>query len=265
MSDKKASMPGTAAAAAAPDRTTADGTERSVAGGFSHWVRRGWSIAALGSALSLLWAAYTYSNQQAEQRRQDFLQAYGLVSGDLGQSVVNSVTAAIEPFYRQSPITDPAWNAARMCYDELGTVKVDPDCLAGSENPAAARLRIFSTLQSWILAHVLVKDGHHDGYIHNYQAAANDLRFLYQYATADPCNWVVVAFKFKKNAYDFWYYYPGSYDFSKPKIEPLPLSPESALLSDKIEKEQARKCLEGFTSFPNVILESIAEPVRRIF
>jgi hypothetical protein len=260
MSEEVAKRPGVPAAA--PEHPASEETGRSAAGGFSRWVRHGWSIAALGSALSLVWAAYTYSNQQAEQRRQDFLQAYSLVSGDLGQSVVKSVTDAISPFYRTPPITDAAWNAARACYDDVA----DRRCLvAGSETAAAAESRIFATLQRWTLAHVLVKDGKHDDYIHKYLVAANDLRFLYQYATADPCNWVVVAFKFKKNAYDFWYYYPGSYDFSGPKIEPLPPPAESALLSETLEKEQEKKCLEGFTSVPNTVVDTIAEPLRRIF
>jgi hypothetical protein len=266
MSSEETSKPGAPSASPGAEHPAADTVRRSAAAGFSHWVRGWWSIAALGSALSLLWAAYTYSNQQAEQRRQDFLQAYSLVSGDLGQSVVKSLTDAISPFYRKAPITDAAWNAARGCYDDLAAVEIDRRCLAGgSETPAAARLRLFSSLQRWLLTHVLVKDGQHDDYIHKYLAAANDLRFLYQYARTDPCNWVVVAFKFKKNAYDFWYYYPGAYDFSGPKIAPLPPPAETALLSETIEKEQQRRCLEGFTSIPNTVFDSVAAPLRRIF
>jgi hypothetical protein len=30
----------------------------------------------------------------------------------------------------------------------------------------------------------------------------------------------VVVFKFQKAAYDFWYYFPGSYDFSGSEVKP---------------------------------------------
>ena len=232
------------------------------------WASTGLSLGAAASAISFLWAAYTYSDQQAEQRRQDFLQAYNLVSGDLGGIVIKDVQAAIGPFYATSPITDPDWIAARTCYDAIGTTIVDRKCLIDqSETPAAAKQRLFAKMQTWITSHVLVKgkDAHYDSYIHNYQYAANDLKFLYQYAEADPCNWTVVAFKFKKYAYDFWYYYPGAYGFAELQTQPLPKQQETEIRSDKQETEQANQCLEGFKSLPRRILDLISDPMRSIF
>jgi hypothetical protein len=232
------------------------------------WASTGLSLGAVASALSFLWAAYTYSNQQAEQRRQDFLAAYNLVSGDLGAVVIKDVQAAIGPFYADSPITDPQWTEARACYDAVETTNGDRKCLADpSETAAAAQQRLFTAMQSWIATRVLVKgkDAQHDGYIHNYQYAANDLKFLYQYAQADPCNWTVVAFKFRKYAYDFWYYYPGSYSFSTASTQPSPAEQETEIRSGKQEADQANACLEGFKSLPNRILDLVPEPIRRIF
>lgn len=222
------------------------------------WASTGLSLGAVASALSFFWAAYTYSDQQAQQRRQDFLAAYNLVSGDLGGVVVKDVQAAIGPFYANTPITDPQWTAARTCYDAIGTTKVDRTCLIDrSETAAAAKQRLFATMQTWVTTHVLVKgkDSLHDTYIHHYQYAENDIKFLYQYAQADPCNWAVVAFKFKKYAYDFWYYYPGSYEFSASQTQALPKQQETEIRSDKQETEQANKCLEGFKSLPSRLLD----------
>src|SRR5277367_4615307 len=54
-------------------------------------------LGAAGGALSLLWAAYTYSNQSTQQRRQELLAAFDLVDGHLGTSTTERIQKAINP------------------------------------------------------------------------------------------------------------------------------------------------------------------------
>src|SRR5487761_380828 len=96
----------------AADRPSSAEAGRKSSGTRLSWASTGLSLGAFASAISFFWAAYTYSDQQAEQRRHDFLAAYNLVSGDLGGVVIKDVQSAIGPFYANSPITDPQWTAA---------------------------------------------------------------------------------------------------------------------------------------------------------
>jgi hypothetical protein len=225
------------------------------------WMRGVWSLAALSGAASIVWAAYTYAEQRAEQRRQDFLNAYNLVAGDLGQTVVGSIAAAIAPFYASPPITNKEWETARTCRDHFTD---DPCMPAGLKNKDAAEHQI----QTWILANVL--DGKHDNYTHQYAYAANGLQFLYQYAKADPCNWVVVVLKFKKNMSDFWYYYPGApgaYDASAGKPEAAAIgkeNPEEQLLRADTFTRKEWQCLDSFNSVPDKTLANILPRMRKL-
>ena|SRR5215472_6439046 len=57
------------------------------------------SLGAMGGALSLIWAAYTYSDQSTQQRRQQLLSAFDLVDGHLGTATAEKIQKAISPFY----------------------------------------------------------------------------------------------------------------------------------------------------------------------
>jgi hypothetical protein len=224
------------------------------------WVRGLWSIAALSGAASIVWAAYTYAEQRAEQRRQDFLNAYNLVAGDLGKTVVDSIAAAIAPFYASPPITNKDWDTARTCRDHFS---YDPCMPAGFKNKDAAEHQ----MQTWILANVL--DGKHDNYTHQYSYAVNGLQFLYQYAEADPCNWVVVVLKFKKNMSDFWYYYPGAlgaYDVSAGKLEAAAIGkekPEELLREDTFTRKEWQ-CLDSFNSASDKTIANIVPQIHKL-
>jgi hypothetical protein len=218
------------------------------------WLRHVLSISALGGAASVLWAAYTYSAQQAEQRRKDFLDAYNLVAGDLGSKILKDVSNAIDPFIKL-PAT--GWKSAADCYQNLDSGKDDPRCLAEAKDPEEVKQKFLDDMQRWTLEHVLVNDKN----IHNYRYAENDLRFLYQYAKTDPCNWVVVTLKFQKNMDDFWYYYPGAYDFSSPEIKPLAKPEEAKILVKDAETKAIGECLESFDTSPSNMIRRLSKTI----
>jgi hypothetical protein len=170
-----------------------------------------------GGLFSLLWAAYTYSAQQVEQRRQDFLQAFNVVDTHVGDKFIKLVTDTIKPI---STTEDERWRSARSRADnaeadiaQLQTTNTPVDFERFRKDMNDKQVATLE-MQAWIVENVLVKGNGKDNNIHNYQNALNSFRFLYWYAKADACNAAVVVFKFQKTAFDFWYYFPGEYDFS---------------------------------------------------
>lgn len=188
-----------------------------------HWTDWGAFLVKSGGAIALIfpiiWAVVTYSNQQREQRLQDFLQAYNLMHGDLGTSIADSIDKATAPIYLNED-------------DRFAKARLRADNASSPADEASA----VSDMQAWILQQVLVKgkDPTHDAYIQNYQQALRNLIFLYQYAKADPCTGLVVLFRFRETAYVFWYYYPGSFNFArstvKATVAPLPQEQEAQLI-----------------------------------
>src|SRR5277367_2655568 len=72
--------PGTNPTRIADDPEPGRATSEPKSGVWSRLSRVGWrlaqSLGATGGVLSLIWAAYTYSNQSTQQRRQDLLSAF---------------------------------------------------------------------------------------------------------------------------------------------------------------------------------------------
>src|SRR5271166_1195162 len=58
------------------------------------------TIGAIAVIFPIIWAAYTYYHQEVQQRRQDFLQAYDTVHGNLGQEIKKSIDNAITSIYK---------------------------------------------------------------------------------------------------------------------------------------------------------------------
>jgi hypothetical protein len=231
----------------------------SVSGELSYLVRWVWpllkTILGAGGLCSLLWAAYTYSDQQVEQRRQDFLQAFNLVDTHVGEKFVKLVTDTIIPI---ATTEDKQWWSARIRADNAHAnialiqstgARADFVRLERDKNDEQAAML---DMQSWVADKILAKGNGKDIIIHNYQNALNTFRFLYWYAKADPCNAAVVVFKFQKTASDFWYYFPGEYDFSGPKVKGTP-KPNDTIKADDPEQladlgwgiAQANKCAES--------------------
>jgi hypothetical protein len=175
-------------------------------------------IGAIAVIFPIIWAAFTYYHQQVQQRRQDFLQAYDIVHGNLGQEIERSIDQAIAPIYK-SP--DDKLAKARLSVDGPATTQAD-------------RTAANAFIQNWIVGNILVKgiDPTHDHQIQNYQQALRNLIFLYQYAKTDECTALVVLYKFRETAYSFWYYYPGSYNFDGSKVTASPDWDEAHTLVD---------------------------------
>ena len=87
----------------------------------------------------------------------------------------------------------------------------------------------------------------HDTNLHAYQDALNAIKFTYQYAQADHCNATVVGLKFRQNVYDFFYYFPGTFDLNgvKMRTNAVPV-PEQA-----ITDYQIGKCSAELRSLPS--------------
>jgi hypothetical protein len=167
-------------------------------------------LGAIAIIFPIAWAAYTYYHQEFQQRRQDFLRAYDIVHGTLGKGITDSIDEAIKPIYNSS---DDKLAKARQSAD---VAKVQ----AGESAEAAA----IADIQQWLINNIFVEDKNplHDRQIQNYQQALRNLIFLYQYAKTDPCTALVVLYRFRENAYLFWYYYPGSYNFDRSKVTASP-------------------------------------------
>jgi hypothetical protein len=230
----------------ADDGTAApgQGTGEPALGIWSSLSRLGWRFAkalgATGGVFSLIWAAYTYSNQYTQQRRQDLLSAFDLVDGHLGAATTEKIQRAISPFYS---ITDQRW------YDAVTSRN-----LALDTADAAALSKAIADMQSWITENVLVKDGRHDNNLHLYQEALNTLNFILQYAQADPCNATVVGLKFHQNVFDFFYYYPGQFDLDQQKVRGLPSRDRAEDIADKNWlATRISKCSQEMRSFPGRI------------
>jgi hypothetical protein len=169
------------------------------------------------SYFPVIWAAYTYYHQQAQQRSQDFLQAYDIVHGNLGKEIADSINIAIAPIYNSA---DAGLAKARQDVDEA-TTQVD-------KTPG------ITIIQNWLIHNILVKDKNplHDKQIQNYQQALRNLIFLYQYTKTDACTALVVLYRFRETAYLFWYYYPGSYDFDGSAVTASPEPDQAHQLVD---------------------------------
>jgi hypothetical protein len=165
------------------------------------------TIGAIAIIFPVIWAAYTYYHQEVQQRRQDFLQAYDIVHGNLGKEIAESIDKAISPIYNS---TDDKLAKARQSADEAAT--------PADKAPAIANI------QNWLIQNILVKDKDpsHDHQIQNYQQALRNLIFLYRYAKTDACTALVVVYRFRETAYLFWYYFPGSYDFDGSAVATSP-------------------------------------------
>src|SRR6266516_3806905 len=152
------------------------------------------TIGAIALIFPAIWAAYTYYHQEVQQRRQDFLQAYDIVHGNLGKEIAESVDKAISPIYNNN---DDQLAKARQTSDEATT-----------QNDKSSAVTI---IQNWLIRNVLVKDKNplHDQQIQNYQQALRNLIFLHRYAKTDACTALVVLYRFREAAYLFWYYFPG--------------------------------------------------------
>lgn len=196
------------------------------------------SLGALGGIASVAWAAYTYSNESTEQRRQDLLSSFNLVDGDLGNSTIAKIQTAITQFYS---ITDSEWYIA---------VANRNSALAASDDAAFAKA--VGDMQNWISHNILVKDGKHDANLHAYQDALNAIKFTYQYAQADYCNATVVGLKFRQNVYDFFYYFPGTFDLNGVKMSTnaAPV-PEQAITDLTWLTNQIGKCSAELRSLPS--------------
>jgi hypothetical protein len=221
-------------------------TSEPAPGIWSRLFRMGWrlaqSIGATGGALSLIWAAYTYSNQSTQQRRQELLSAFDLVDGHLGTATTEKIQKAISPFFS---IKDRRW------YDALAKRDL---ALDGSD--AAALSGAIAEMQSWITENILVKDGKHDNNLHAYQEALNTLNFTLQYAAADPCNATVVGLKFHQNVFDFFYYYPGQFDLDQQPVKIMPGHDRAEEIADKNWlAANIKKCSEELRGFPQRIYE----------
>ena len=219
-------------------------TSEPAPGIWSRLSRIGWrlvqSLGAAGGALSVIWAAYTYSNQSTQQRRQELLTAFDLVDGHLGTATAEKIQKAISPFYS---IKDPRW------YD---TVTRRDLALDGSD--AAGLAKAIAEMQSWIIGNILVKDGKHDDNLHSYQEALNTLNFALQYAQADPCNATVVGLKFHQNVFDFFYYYPGQFDLDRQPVKAIPGHDRAEEIADKIWlTTNIRNCSQELRGFPERI------------
>ena len=195
------------------------------------------SLGATGGVLSIIWAAYTYSNQSTQQRRQDLLGAFDLVDGHLGAATTEKIQKAINPFYT---IKDQRWYAAVARRD-----------LALDTSDATALSAAIAEMQSWITENILVKDGKHDNNLHLYQEALNTLNFTLQYAQADPCNATVVGLKFHQNVFDFFYYYPGQFDLDQQQVKAVPGRDRAEEIADKNWlTTKINQCSQELRSFP---------------
>ena len=199
-------------------------------------------LGAAGGALSLIWAAYTYSNQSTQQRRQELLAAFDLVDGHLGTATTERIQRAISPFYS---IKDSRW------YDAVARRNL---ALDGSD--AAALSKAVAEMQSWITENILVKDAKHDDNLHAYQEALNTLNFILQYAQADPCNATVVGLKFHQNVFDFFYYYPGQFDLDRQPVKAISDHDRAEEIADKNWlANNIRKCSQELRGFPERIYD----------
>jgi hypothetical protein len=182
------------------------------------------AISVLGVAYGVVQSAFIYADQYRAQRGQNFLQAFDLADAHLGASVSSSVIKAIEPFYKEKVDDDwksarKEWQKARDCYDRIAAATGDSGkCIENSEAPGDAQKRYLDAMQASIVEHLLIRGGTHDDDIHNYQFALDNIRFLYEYGRTSDCDALVVLLKFQKNADDFYYYYPGSFDVETAKI-----------------------------------------------
>jgi hypothetical protein len=227
---------------AAPGQTTSEPTEGIRARIFRIGLRFVQSLGAAGGALSLLWAAYTYSNQSTQQRRQELLASFDLVDGHLGTATTERIQKAISPFYS---ITDPRWFEAVARRD-----------LALDGSDGATLSKAIADMQSWITTNILVKDAKHDNYLHAYQEALNTLNFTLQYAQADPCNATVVGLKFHQNVFDFFYYYPGQFDLDQQPVKASPNRDEVEKIADKMWlTNNIRNCSQELRGFPERIYD----------
>lgn len=220
-----------------PGRVTSEPTP----GILSRIARMGWRVAqslgAAGGALSLIWAAYTYSNQSTQQRRQELLAAFDLVDGHLGTATTEKIQRAISPFYS---IKDPRW------YDAVARRDL---ALDGSDTEAQSKA--IAEIQNWIIDNILIKDGKHDDNLHAYQEALNTLNFTLQYAAADPCNATVVGLKFHQNVFDFFYYYPGQFDLDQQPVKAIPGRDRAEKIADKIWlTTNIKKCSQELRALP---------------
>jgi hypothetical protein len=194
----------------------------------------------MGGAVSLIWAAYTYSDQSTQQRRQQLLSAFVLVDGHLGAATAEKIQKAISPFYS---IKDPQW------YDAVAR----RDLALDGSNPIAL-INAITDMQSWITRNVLVKDSKHDDSLHAYQEALNTLNFVLQYAQADPCNATVVGLKFHQNVFDFFYYYPGRFDLNAQPAKPIPGHDRAEEIADKAWlTSNINSCSQELRGFPERI------------
>jgi hypothetical protein len=175
------------------------------------------TIGAIAVIFPVIWAAYTYYHQGVQQRRQDFLQAYDIVHGNLGKEIADSVDKAISPIYNS---TDDKLAKARQSADEAAT--------------QADKASATASVQNWLIHNILVKDKNplHDQQIQNYQQALRNLIFLYRYAQTDACTALVVLYRFRETAYLFWYYFPGSYDFGGSDVTVSPEPDQAHELAD---------------------------------
>src|SRR5215471_14917357 len=96
--------------------------------------------AVIAFLTSTMWGAYTYHNQQKEQKLQNFLQAYSTIHDDLGKSIMDSLVVAIKPIYSSG---DRAFSDARNSAN-----------IAITE---AAKKEATDAMQHWILGNILVK------------------------------------------------------------------------------------------------------------
>jgi hypothetical protein len=207
-----------------------------------------------GGLFSVVWAAYTYSAQEAEQRRQDFLQAFNLVDTHVGEKFLKIVTETINPIANTK---DEVWWSARTrannAHADIAQIQTSgshADLVKVQKDKDDEQAAVLD-MQAWIGKEILVKGSGKDNHIHNYQNTLNILRFLYWYAKADPCNAAVVVFKFQKTANDFWYYFPGEYDFSGSKVKGTPRSNQTIKADDPEQLadlewgvQQANQCSE---------------------
>jgi hypothetical protein len=181
---------------------------------------------------STVFGLVTYSKQQHEQKLQDFLQAYNTIHGELGQGIADSLDASIAPIYNSS---DADFATARF--------------RANIAKTSSERREAVTAMQAWLLRNILIKgkDPTHDQYVNVYQQALRNLIFLYDYAKAEPCAGLVVVSRFREEAYTFWYYYPGSFNFDGAQVTasatPEAVESEARKLRDPDwAKEQQRLC-----------------------
>jgi hypothetical protein len=72
-------------------------------------------ILGAGGVISVVGALYTYTAQQVEQRRQDFLQAFDLIDTHVGEKFITHVEHAIDPIVKTK---DPGWLRPRAKADD---------------------------------------------------------------------------------------------------------------------------------------------------